>query len=194
MAPLLKCVVLGNTQAGKTSLVRTYIDKTFKCSPPATIYVEYAIQTTTSSGSSSNLILCDSTGVDDYACAKRLCYPNTDIFLICFSVVGPDYSEDIREYYLSDIRMCCPNVPIVLVGTKLDLRDDKEFLQRTKCNPITYEQGMQLAREIGAIEYLECSALKGTGVQAVFDVVATCGLQYRSQYGERKRKKGCSII
>ena len=44
----------------------------------------------------------------------------------------------------------------------LDLRDDKETNEELKekgLAPITYEQGLQMMEEIGAVKYLECSAL-----------------------------------
>ena len=56
----------------------------------------------------------------------------------------------------------CPNTPVILVGTKLDLRDDKETIEKLKekrLAPITYQQGLQMMEEIGAVKYLECSAL-----------------------------------
>ena len=56
----------------------------------------------------------------------------------------------------------CPNASVILVGTKLDLRDDKETIEKLKKKrlaPITYPQGLGMRREIGAVKYLECSAL-----------------------------------
>lgn len=50
------------------------------------------------------------------------------------------------------MRHHCPSTPIILVGTKLDLRDDKdtiEKLKEKKLSPITYPQGLALAKEIG---------------------------------------------
>lgn len=51
-----------------------------------------------------------------------------------------------------EVRHHCPNTPIILVGTKLDLRDEKdtiEKLKEKKLAPITYPQGLALAKEIG---------------------------------------------
>lgn len=51
-----------------------------------------------------------------------------------------------------EVRHHCPNTPIILVGTKLDLRDDKDTIERLrdkKLSPITYPQGLAMAREIG---------------------------------------------
>ena len=54
----------------------------------------------------------------------------------------------------------CPHTPIILVGTDLDLRDHKvtiEKLQQVKMAPITYEQGLEMMKNIGAVKYVECS-------------------------------------
>jgi GTPase SAR1 family protein len=48
----------------------------------------------------------------------------------------------------------------MLVGTKIDLREDKETLDKLKKEKLpTYEDGVKLAQTIGAKMYLECSAL-----------------------------------
>ncbi|KAJ3059775.1 Rho GTPase protein rac1 [Rhizoclosmatium hyalinum] len=61
---------------------------------------------------------------------------------------------------------------MILVGTKLDLREDRETLERLRdrrMSPITFQQGMQCCKEIGAVKYLECSALTQKGLKNVFD-------------------------
>lgn len=54
--------------------------------------------------------------------------------------------------WFPEVRHHCPSTPIILVGTKLDLRDDKdtiEKLKEKKLAPITYPQGLALAKDIG---------------------------------------------
>ncbi len=60
----------------------------------------------------------------------------------------------------------------MLVGTKLDLRDEPNTLSKLaekRMAPITYQQGMQMASEIGAVKYVECSALTQKNLKLVFD-------------------------
>ena len=93
---------------------------------------------------------------------------------------GPDWGEGPKEQgseppspqWYPEVRHHCPHTPILLVGTKLDLRDDKDTVERLrdkKLAPITYPQGLAMAREIGSVKYLECSALTQRGLKTVFD-------------------------
>ena len=71
-------------------------------------------------------------------------------------------------------------MPKILVGTQLDLLDDGatiEKLKEVKCAPITQRQGEAMRREIGAVAYMECSALTQRGLKNVFDTAITIGLQ-----------------
>lgn len=77
---------------------------------------------------------------------------------------------DLQWY--PEIEHHAPGVPIILVGTKLDLRDDpevREQLRQRKMAPIQYEQAVQVAKDIKAVKYLECSALTQRNLKSVFD-------------------------
>lgn len=65
----------------------------------------------------------------------------------------------------------CQGVPILLVGTKSDLRNDSEIQRKLKeqnQTPVTHQQGAALARQIQAVRYMECSALNQDGIKDVF--------------------------
>ena len=88
----------------------------------------------------------------------------------------------------------CPNTPIILVGTKLDLRDDKETIEKLKekrLAPITYPQGLQMMQEIRSVKYLECSALTQKGLKQVFDEAIRAVLQPKE---EPKKKSKCALL
>lgn len=61
----------------------------------------------------------------------------------------------VPSQWYPEVRHHCPSTPIILVGTKLDLRDERETIEKLKekkLAPITYPQGLALAKEIGKIQ------------------------------------------
>nr|XP_008538459.1 PREDICTED: ras-related C3 botulinum toxin substrate 2 [Equus przewalskii] len=141
-----------------------------------------------------NLGLWDTAGQEDYDRLRPLSYPQTDVFLICFSLVSPASYENVRAKWYPEVRHHCPSTPIILVGTKLDLRDDKdtiEKLKEKKLAPITYPQGLALAKEIDSVKYLECSALTQRGLKTVFDEAIRAVL---CPQPTRTQKRPCSIL
>ena len=127
-----------------------------------------------------NLGLWDTSGQEDYARLRPLSYPQTDVFLVCFSLVSPATLENVAEKWAPEIKHHRPNTPMILVGTKLDLLDDKATIQRLKKRrlaPVTREQGKVMQKKIGAMAYMECSALTQVGLRDVFIQAARTGLQ-----------------
>lgn len=141
--------------------------------------------------------LFDTAGQEDYDRLRPLSYPQTDVFLICFSVMSPASFENVKEKWLPEVHHHCPGVPCIIVGTQIDLREDPTLmdkLARQKQKPVEYMQGDKLARELGAVKYgsffsfassfikrelsnagyrryVECSALTQKGLKNVFDEV-----------------------
>ena len=66
---------------------------------------------------------------------------------------------------------CAPRVPIILVGTKLDLRNDPSTLEQLaekNQRSISQSQGEYLAHVCSACIYLECSSMLNFNVRDVF--------------------------
>lgn len=144
-----------------------------------------------------NLGLWDTAGQEDYDRLRPLSYPGTDVFLICFSLVAPASFENVKSKWVPEIAHYAPNSPIVLVGTKLDLRGDKETLERMRersLMPVTYQEGLAAAKEMGAVKYLECSSLEGSGVTAVFEAAARTVVSPASSKKSKSKSKKCSIL
>uniref|UniRef100_A0AC35GS46 Uncharacterized protein n=1 Tax=Panagrolaimus sp. PS1159 TaxID=55785 RepID=A0AC35GS46_9BILA len=137
--------------------------------------------------------LWDTAGQEDYDRLRPLSYPQTDCFLLCFSLVNPASFENIRAKWYPEVSHHCPNTSVILVGTKLDLRGDQatvDKLREKRLAPISTAQGNQMARQIKAIKYMECSALSQVGLKQVFDEAIRAVL-YPPQV---KTKKICSIL
>ena len=118
--------------------------------------------------------LFDTAGQEDYDRLRPLSYPQTDVFLVCFSVTSPASFENVREKWFPEVHHHCPGVPCLIVGTQTDLRDDssvREKLAKQRMQPVRKEDGERMAKELGAVKYVECSALTQYKLKDVFDEV-----------------------
>jgi len=143
-----------------------------------------------------NLGLWDTAGQEDYDRLRPLSYPQTDVFLVGFSVISPASFENVRAKWVPEIQHHCPNTPMILVGTKLDMREDKETLDRLaekKLSPITTDMGNGLAKEIKAVKYMECSALTQKGLKDVFDEAIRAVIAPQQQKQAKKKSSPCLI-
>jgi GTPase SAR1 family protein len=117
---------------------------------------------------------------------RTFSYSNTDVFLVCFSVISPTSFKNATKVWINEIRQSSLSsryTPIVLVGTKTDLRTNRlavECLAKSKEKPITREQGEQAAKRYGAIVYVECSALTQEHLKETFDAAIMAALTPRS--------------
>jgi len=165
----IKCVVVGDGTVGKTCMLISYTTDSFPGEYVPTVFDNYSAPMVCD-GVPVSLGLWDTAGQEDYDRLRPLSYPQTDVFLICFSVVSPSSFENVTSKWCPEIKHHCPDAPILLIGTKIDLREDKEALQALAENghsPMKREQGQKLANKIRAVKYLECSALTQRGLKQV---------------------------
>ena len=84
-------------------------------------------------------------------------------------------------------------MPIILVGTKLDLRDDKEHAESVNGGCISMEEGLKLQRKNkNIVKYMECSSLNNFGVQELFLEAATVAVCHIMREIRSRRK--CTLL
>ena len=90
---------------------------------------------------------------EHFSVLRRLTYPDADVFIICFSIIDPYSFKRVQTKWVKELSEYCPNTPVVLVGTKYDQRNNintKILLNKHGLQPVSSEQGEQVARKIGA--------------------------------------------
>ncbi|XP_011735335.1 rho-related GTP-binding protein RhoC isoform X2 [Macaca nemestrina] len=187
-----KLVIVGDGACGKTCLLIVFSKDQFPEVYVPTVFENY-IADIEVDGKQVELALWDTAGQEDYDRLRPLSYPDTDVILMCFSIDSPDSLENIPEKWTPEVKHFCPNVPIILVGNKKDLRQDEHTrreLAKMKQEPVRSEEGRDMANRISAFGYLECSAKTKEGVREVFEMATRAGLQVR----KNKRRRGCPII
>ncbi|KAF8602775.1 cell division control protein 42 [Ceratobasidium sp. AG-I] len=170
MCTSIKCVLVGDGVVGKTCFLLTHPNKAFPGEYVPVLFEKYSGNMI--GGATPWLGLSDTAGQEDHDRLRLLSYPQTDVFLVCFSVVSPASFENVKEKWFPEVDHHCPGVPCLIVGTQVDLRDDSqviEELSRQEQRPVPSEAGERLARELGAVKYVECSALTQESLENVFD-------------------------
>ncbi|KTF92569.1 hypothetical protein cypCar_00010914 [Cyprinus carpio] len=187
-----KLVIVGDGACGKTCLLIVFSKDQFPEVYVPTVFENYVADIEVDS-KQVELALWDTAGQEDYDRLRPLSYPDTDVILMCFSIDSPDSLENIPEKWTPEVKHFCPNVPIILVGNKKDLRNDEHTrreLTKMKQEPVKAEEGRDMANRIGAFGYMECSAKTKDGVREVFEMATRAALQAR----RGKKNNKCSLL
>eukprot|EP00012_Vannella_robusta_P005885 CAMPEP_0206193372 /NCGR_PEP_ID=MMETSP0166-20121206/6523_1 /ASSEMBLY_ACC=CAM_ASM_000260 /TAXON_ID=95228 /ORGANISM="Vannella robusta, Strain DIVA3 518/3/11/1/6" /LENGTH=190 /DNA_ID=CAMNT_0053610063 /DNA_START=13 /DNA_END=585 /DNA_ORIENTATION=- len=182
----IKIVVVGDGAVGKTSLLITYTSGSFPHEYVPTVFDNYSCSVLLND-QKVNVGLWDTAGQEDYERLRPLSYPNTDVFLVCFSVGGPSSFRNVKSHWTTEIFHHVPNAPFVLVGTKSDLREESG-------ESISVEDARKLASELEALRFMECSAMRNSGVKEVFDFAIRQAVFKKPPRRDARKKGNCSVL
>ncbi|CAL4159704.1 unnamed protein product [Meganyctiphanes norvegica] len=173
-----KLVAVGDVDCGKTCLLRAFTN-----SEGYLVFDNY-VENIEVDGKRVKLALWDTAGQEDYKRLRPLSYPNTDVILMCFSIDSPDSLENISKIWAPEIKNFCPNVPIILVGNRKDLRNNPNTikeLEKINQEPVKPDEGRAMAKKINAFFYLECSTITKEGVRDVFEIATRAALAFKGR-------------
>jgi small GTP-binding protein len=188
-----KLVIVGDGACGKTCLLIVFSKGAFPEMYVPTVFENYVADVEVE-GRRVELALWDTAGQEDYDRLRPLSYPDSNVILICFSVDSPDTLDNVQEKWISEVLHFCQGVPVILVGCKIDLRNDQATIRRLNelgQQPVSTAEGQEVADKIRALTYMECSAKLNQGVREVFEAATRAALATKEK--ESKKKK-CTIL
>ncbi|ELP89616.1 GTP-binding protein RHO1 precursor, putative [Entamoeba invadens IP1] len=109
----------------------------------------------------TEVTIYDTAGQPDYDALLDVYIQMAECTFISFALNYEEQQKLAQEKFVGRILKCKKNIPIVVVGTKSDMREDKDEIIRLKQmgrKMIETEDGIKFAQSIGAVGYFECSA------------------------------------
>ncbi|KAB5534061.1 hypothetical protein DKX38_017160 [Salix brachista] len=180
-ARFIKCVTVGDGAVGKTCMLISYTSNTFPTDYVPTVFDNFSANVVVD-GSTVNIGLWDTAGQEDYNRLRPLSYRGADVFLLAFSLISKASYENIHKKWIPELRHYAPNVPIVLVGTKLDLREDKQYLtDHPGATQITTAQA-------------KCSSKTQQNVKTVFDAAIKVALRPPKPKKKPRKQRTCAFL
>lgn len=132
------------------------------------------------------LALWDTSGKREYDRLRLLSYPNADVILLCYSIDNTESLANISEKWVPEVKLYCPNTPMILIGNKKDTRNVERSQKEQE--PVKLEDGKAMAEKINALAYTECSAKTKEGVRGLFETASRAALR-----GKNTTKNECLL-
>jgi len=180
----IKLCAVGDGTVGKTCLLISYTTNCFPQDYNPTVFDNYSTNVMYK-GAAVHMTLWDTAGQDDYKDMRPLSYPDTNVFLICFAINSTTSFMNIETKWYPEIKDNCPSVPWILVGNKADTRKDAK-------QTVSKADAEALAKKLGGVCYMECSALTQEGLQAIFDKAVEVAMKQTKP--DARKKKVCILL
>ena len=168
----LKLIVIGHTNVGKTSLISSFSDDSFKIDVLHTVGVDYHSQVVDWREECIKLQIWDTAGQERFRTLTQGFYRGAAGILVVFDITEMRSFDQI-PFWVESIHENCPNPPIVyIVGNKIDL---------TSMRTVSYETAEKTAQQYG-FKYMECSAKLKTNICEIFSQLVASIMEKKEVY------------
>lgn len=186
-----KVVMLGDSSAGKTSLVLRFAEGYYRDIPRAStvgaFFITKRIQT--NNGITCKIQIWDTAGQPQFRAMAPMYYKTAAAAILCYDVTSEKSYRVMRDW-LDELHRTIPagQIVIAIAPTKYDLLKDNGQLSSTV---VPLSETEELANALGAI-FVETSAKDNDGISTLFQQVAERVLKFREQGAELPVTPGAS--
>ncbi|MFX0136450.1 MAG: Rab family GTPase [Candidatus Hodarchaeota archaeon] len=169
-----KIILVGAPAVGKTSLIKKYVEGSFSDSYKETIGVNILIKDLKIGKKNVQLLCWDVAGQEKFGRVRQMYYRGASAALAVYDVTKPSTYLEIPDF-VQDLREI-EDVPLILVGNKVDLRKEMEGLSKSLIKeglaPVSTKKGEEMSEIIKSLAFLETSAKTGEHVEKAFYQIA----------------------
>jgi len=160
---LYKVVLIGDSGVGKSNLLSRFTRNEFNLETKSTIGVEFATRSIQADGKTIKAQIWDTAGQERYRAITSAYYRGAVGALLVYDIAKNVTFKNV-ERWLTELREnAAPNIAIMLVGNKSDLRHLRE---------VPTETAKEFA-EKNNLSFIETSALESTNVELAFQNILT---------------------
>lgn len=159
---MFKLLVVGESGVGKTCMLLRFADDKFEENFLSTIGVDFKVKEIIVDDKKVKLQIWDSAGQERFRNITASYYRNCSAIIIVYDITQHDSFERVSEW-VEDVKKFVPDAPLLLVGNKCDLEDQRK---------VTQEEGQNLAKSLG-YSLVETSAKTSMNIDKVFTEIST---------------------
>jgi len=158
---ILKILTAGEGGVGKTTLLHRYVEGKFSAETKMTIGVEFFLKETVIDDKQCTLQLWDFGGQERFRFLLESYVLGAKGAMLMFDLTRISSLENL-EQWLNLVRKGDPNLPVLFLGTKLDLDDEIQ---------VDDDYAMSFLQEYKLIDFLKISSKTGQNVGPAFEVL-----------------------
>jgi len=164
---LLKIIILGDSNVGKTALLHKYVHGAFIQEHKATIGADFLTKEISIDDKLVTLQVWDTAGQERFQSLGTAFYRGADACVLMYDITNDQSFKQIETWYSNFLEQASPedteNFPFLLCGNKSDLKNARV---------VQTQDGERLAKQYKMIFY-ETSALDGTNVETAVRKIAS---------------------
>ena len=186
---LVKIIIVGDTNVGKTSILKKFIHNRFEFQFDTTIGVDFEQEMMSINDKNFNIHIWDTAGSERYKSITKSYYNNAHGVIIVFDITNYDSFNNVIDWFNDINKLCIKNIPIILVGNKSDLEEKRR---------VSHKEIVELTTKLN-INYIEVSAKRGKNIEKIFKnlikkVSLIVDLPKQIYYIEQEENTGCCTI
>jgi Ras-related protein Rab-1A len=159
---LIKCLVVGDSGTGKSSLMMRFTDDVFNTTYISTIGVDFKIKTMGFRDKTVKFQIWDTAGQDRFRTITASYYRGSNAVILCYDTTDKNTFQNINKW-LEEVKNFSVGSPLlILCGTKTDLEEKRV---------VSYEEAEEYAKT-NNMHFFESSAKNNSNVKEIFELIA----------------------